>query len=76
MVGAVDRSGGGETRKEASVLGPARVILTWDFPGGHWLRLHTPKCRAPGFDSWSGNNIPHAITKGLHATVKDSTCCS
>ena len=34
MVGGVDRSEGGETRKEAGVLAPARVTLTWDFPSG------------------------------------------
>ena len=34
MVGGVDRSRGGETRKEAGVLAPARVTLTGDFPGG------------------------------------------
>ena len=35
-----------------------------------WLRLH-PQCRGPGFNPWSGNWIPHATTKKLHAATKD-----
>ena len=27
-----------------------------------WLRLHS-QCRGPGFDPWSGNQIPHGTTK-------------
>jgi len=28
------------------------------------------QCRKLGFDPWSGNEIPHATTKILHAAVK------
>ena len=35
--------------------------------------LHS-QCRAPGFDPWTGNQIPHAANKGSHAKTKDPTC--
>ena len=28
------------------------------------------QCRGPGLDFWSGNQIPHASTKGSHASTK------
>ena len=33
---------------------------------GQWLRLHPPNARGPGFNHWSGNQIPHASTKNSH----------
>ena len=33
------------------------------------LRLGS-QCRGSGFDPWSGNSIPHATTKILHAATK------
>ena len=28
------------------------------------------QCRGPGFDPWSGNQVPHAATKRSHPTTK------
>ena len=39
-----------------------------DFPGGPVANTPHPQCR---FYPWSGNQIPHAATKSLHATMKD-----
>ena len=41
------------------------------------LRLHT-QCRGPGFNPWSGNQIPHATMKTWHAAtnIKDPTDCN
>ena len=30
------------------------------------LRLYAPKAGSPGFDAWSGNQIPHATAKSFH----------
>ena len=43
----------------------------WDFPGGPGVRTSSSQSRGPKFDPWSGNWIPHATTKNLHATTKD-----
>ena len=40
-----------------------------DFPGGPVAK--TPQSRGPGFNHWSGNYIPHAATKNLHAAAKE-----
>ena len=29
------------------------------------------RCRGPGFDPWSGNQIPHAATQSSHGATKD-----
>ena len=40
-----------------------------DFPGGPVARALCSHCRGPGFDPWSGNWIPHVVTKRvLHTT--------
>ena len=41
-----------------------------DFPGGPVAKILCSQCKGPGFDPWSGNWIPHAATKSLHAAVK------
>ena len=43
------------------------LILISVYQGGtslvvRWLRLHS-QCRGPGFDPWSGNQIPYGTTK-------------
>ena len=43
------------------------LILISIYQGGtslvvRWLRLHS-QCRGPGFDPWSGNQIPYGTTK-------------
>ena len=45
-----------------------------DFPGGPMAKTVNSQCRGPGFDPWSGNQIPHATTKGSHAAVKYPAC--
>ena len=53
-----------------------------DFPGGPVVKTPCSQCRDPGFDLWSGNQIPHAVMKSPHgatkrfphATTKDSAC--
>ena len=42
----------------------------WDFPGGPVAKTLCSQCRGPRFNPWSGNWIPHAATKNLHATTK------
>ena len=43
-----------------------------DFPGGPVARTLCSWCRGPGFSPWSGDWIPYAATKILHATNKVS----
>ena len=38
--------------------------------GGPVAKTLLCQCRGFGFDPWSGNWIPHAETKSLHATSK------
>ena len=40
------------------------------FPCGPVARTLCFQCRGPGFDPWSGNQLPHATTKSSHAAVK------
>ena len=41
-----------------------------DFPGGPAVTTPLYRCRGPGFDPWSGNQIPYATTKSLNAASK------
>ena len=41
-----------------------------------WLRPQASNAGGPGFDFWSGYEIPHAVTKSSHAPTKDPTCCN
>ena len=34
-----------------------------DYPGGLVAKTLCSQCRGPGFDPWSGNQIPHVTTK-------------
>ena len=45
-----------------------------DLPGGPVAETPCSQFRGPGFDPWSGNWIPHATTRSLHATTKDPAC--
>jgi len=36
-----------------------------DFPGSPEVKTLCSHCRGYGFDSWSGNEIPHAMKCGL-----------
>ena len=42
-----------------------------DFPGDLVAKTLHSQCRGPGFHPWSGNEIPHVTTKGLHVATKD-----
>ena len=41
-----------------------------DFPGGPVANTRCSQCRGPGFDPWSGNQIPHAATKIQSSQIK------
>ena len=41
------------------------------FSGGPVVKTLLSQCRAPGFDSWSGNWTPHAATKDLECLKED-----
>ena len=43
----------------------------WDFPGGSVAKTQRSQCRGPGFDLWSGNQIPHAPAKEPTCHNKD-----
>ena len=38
-----------------------------DFPGGPLDKTPCFQCRGPEFDPWSGNYIPHALTKSWYS---------
>lgn len=42
-----------------------------DFPGGLAAKTPSLLCRAPGFDPWSGNWMPHASTKIPRVTTTE-----
>ena len=46
--------------------------LSGDFAAGPVASTPHSQCRGPGFDPWSGNQIPYATTKNSHATTLDS----
>ena len=41
-----------------------------DFPGGPVAKTPCSQCKGPEFNSWSGNQIPHATGKIPHAVIK------
>ena len=41
-----------------------------DFPGGPAAKTLYSRGRGPGFNPWSGNQIPHAATKTSYAAAK------
>jgi len=47
-----------------------------DFSGGPMAKTPCSQCRGPRFNPWSGNEIPHAATKNLHASTKVPACCN
>ena len=40
-----------------------------DFPGGPVAKTLCSRGRGPGFNPWSGNQIPHAAAKSSHAAI-------
>lgn len=42
----------------------------WDFPGPVAETL-LPQYRRPGFNPWSGNQIPHVQTRSSQSTTRD-----
>ena len=42
-------------------------------PRGPVGKNPSSQCRGPGFDPWSGSQMPHALTKSPHAAIKDPT---
>lgn len=44
---------------------PIQTVMSWDIPDGPVASL-SAQCRGPGFDSWLGNQIPHATPKDPH----------
>ena len=64
-----------DVREEAVVSSWVRHWLWGDFPGGPVaLKTSHSRCRQPSFGSWSGNLIPHAAAKSLHAATQDLEC--
>ena len=56
--------------------GQVFTCFLWHLTGGSVAKTSSFQCREPRLDPWSGNQIPHAATKSLHATPKDPTCCN
>ena len=48
-------------------MGSEAGVTPRDFPGGSGAKTLHPQYREPGFDACSGNWVPHAATKSLHA---------
>ena len=44
--------------------------VPWNFSGGPVAKTLHSQCRGSRFDTWSGNQVPDATTKDLHATTK------
>ena len=42
-------------------------------PRGPVGKNPSSQCRGPGFDPWSGSQMPYALTKSPHAAIKDPT---
>ena len=40
-----------------------KKLSGWDFPSGPMANTPCSQSRGPGFDSWSGNDIPYSATK-------------
>ena len=55
------------------ILGGGSKRYCWDFPGSAVAKTLCSEYRGPRFDPWSGNKIPNATTKSLHALTKDPT---
>ena len=59
--------------KPDSVAGTGHIAInkmSRDFPGGSVVKTLNSQCRGLKFDPWSGNQIPYAVTKSLHGTLK------
>ena len=52
-------------------LDPAKKQDEGNFLGGPVAKTLCYQCRGPGFDSWSGNLIPHATTKTQHSQINN-----
>ena len=51
-----------------------KKIMRETFPGGPVAKTLSFQCRRLRFDFWSGNYIPHGVTKSSHAAAKDPAC--
>ena len=60
-------------QKICSILEPRK---SRGFTGSPVTKTPCSQCRGPGFKPWSGNEIPHAATKSLHAETKDTAWCN
>ena len=47
----------------------AGVVRLGDFPGGPVAKIPRSQCKVLGFNPWSGNQIPHAVTKTRHSRI-------
>ena len=52
-------------------IGSTERRISWDSPCGPVAKIPCSLCRGHRFDPWSGNWIPHAATKSLHAAMKN-----
>ena len=53
-----------------------RITIFREFLGGLVAKTPSSQFRQPGFYLWSGNQIPQATAKSLHAITTDLTCCN
>ena len=61
--------------KEKSITFRNKICHWWwggHFPGGPVAEGLCSQCSGPRFDPWSGNQVPHATTKSLHAVTERS----
>ena len=65
-----------ETNNPSSnqIINHEKKNVIWDFPGGPVAKTPHFQCKRPGFNPWSGNQIPFATTKSLHTATEDPTC--
>ena len=53
-----------------------KIIASKDFPGGPVANTQCSQCREPGFNPWSGNQMPHAVTRDPAMKIKDPAGCN
>ena len=58
-----------EQWKEKQIIVEVKFWGSWDFSGGPVAKTLCPQCRGPGFNTWLGNQIPHATTKSSNAST-------
>ena len=60
----------GGIQPQLSTAAMCLIMQPWDFPGGPASKTPRFPCRGPRFNPQSGNQIPHATSKSLHAITK------